>query len=388
MVPIPEREIAPAPSGPISIAQRKVAAILETGGIRVGGDRSWDLQVNHPGFFERALTHGNLGAGEAYMDGWWDVQALDEFFARLLAADPCHRIGRLAGMALAARDWLLNRQSQTRSLTVAQSHYDLGNDLYEAMLGRRMQYTCGYWAGAATLDEAQERKLDLIRRKLYIEPGMTVLDLGCGFGGLAHYLAAEWGCRVVSYNISSQQVEYARDLCRGLPVRIELRDYRDAANEPEPFDRVVAVGLCEHIGPKNFRAFFELAYRTLRDKGLFLLHTIGSNVSATSIDPWVDRYIFPNGVIPSIAYLGRAMEPLWTMEDWHNFGPDYDKTLMAWWSNFARAWPRLRDRYGERFYRMWRYYLMSSAGAFRARRLQLWQVVLSKSDIGSYTPVR
>jgi cyclopropane-fatty-acyl-phospholipid synthase len=126
----------------------------------------------------------------------------------------------------------------------------------------------------------------------------------------------------------------------------------------------------------------------LNDQGLFLLHTIGGNESVTSTDPWIDKYIFPNGMIPSIAQLGAAMERLWVVEDWHNFGPDYDRTLLAWWDNFDRAWPTVRARYGDRFYRMWKFYIMGCAGSFRARKLQLWQVLLSKGDIAGYTPVR
>jgi cyclopropane-fatty-acyl-phospholipid synthase len=271
---------------------------------------------------------------------------------------------------------------------VAHRHYDRGYDLYRAMLGRRMQYTCGYWDGARSLDEAQENKLHLICRKLYLVPGMRVLDLGCGFGGLAHFMATEYGCQVVSYNISREQVDYGRALCKDLPVRFELSDYRDAARESEPFDRVAAIGLCEHIGHKNYAGFLQVVRRLLHDKGLFLLHTIGGNQSVTSTDAWIDKYIFPNGMIPSVAQLGRAMEGRWVVEDWHNFGPDYDRTLMAWWANFNRNWNTLRPRYGERFYRMWRYYLLSCAGAFRARKLQLWQIVLSKGDIASYRPVR
>jgi len=283
---------------------------------------------------------------------------------------------------------IFNRQSQSRSRIVAEEHYDLGNDLYQAMLDRRMQYTCGYWKDAKSLDEAQENKLHLICRKLQLAPGMKVLELGGGFGGFAHFAASEYGCEVVSYNISKEQVAYGREWCRKLPARFEQKDYREAAKEPEQFDRVASIGLCEHIGPKNYRAFFDLARRCLRDDGLFLLHTIGGNESETNTDPWVDKYIFPNGVIPSIAQLGAAMEGLWVVEDWHNFGPDYDRTLMNWWSNFDRAWPSLRSKYSDRFYRMWKFYLLGSAGAFRARKLQLWQLVLSKGDVPSYTPVR
>ncbi|WP_019567786.1 cyclopropane-fatty-acyl-phospholipid synthase, partial [Thioalkalivibrio sp. ALMg13-2] len=289
--------------------------------------------------------------------------------------------------------WLANEQSRRRSRRVAEQHYDLSNRLYEAMLGPTMQYTCAYYGpdGAdATLDEAQRAKLDLIARKLHLEPGMRVLELGGGFGELARFLAAEHGCEVDSYNISSQQVEYARGLCEGLPVDVRQQDYREAANESRQYDRVLSVGLMEHVGPKNFRAFFDLARARLKPGGLALVHTIGGNISRGGTDPWIAKYIFPGGVIPSEAQLTRAKEGLFVLEDWHNFGPDYDRTLMAWDDNFVAAWPELKQSEGldERFYRMWRYYLLSCAGAFRARQLNLWQLVLSHGDLPRYEPVR
>ena len=369
-------------------AAKKVAEIFALAGIEIGGRRPWDLQVYDERFYQRLLSDGSLASGESYMDGWWDAEALDELCTRVHGANLAAKVGEWETIWLALKGRIFNRQTKSRSAEVAQEHYDLGNDIYEAMLDRRMQYTCGYWKDATTLDQAQENKLGLICRKIQLEPGMTVLDLGGGFGGLAHFMASEHGCRVVSYNISAEQVAYGREWCRGLPVRFEQKDYREAAREAETFDRVVSIGLCEHIGLKNYPAFLELAHRKLKPRGLFLLHSIGGNASYTCTDAWMDKYIFPNGMIPSVAQLGKAMEGRWVVEDWHNFGPDYDKTLMAWWQNFDRAWPALQHKYGERFYRMWKYYLMGCAGGFRARKLQLWQIVLSKGDIPAYTSVR
>lgn len=373
---------------PTSPAAKKLAEILAAADIRVNGNRTWDLQVHNERFFERVLAEGSLGVGESYMDGWWDVEALDQFFTRVHRVELYRQVMTPSMMWLALKGRLLNLQTKSRSRAVAQEHYDLGNDIYKTMLGRRMQYTCAYWPGAATLDQAQENKLNLICRKLGLRPGMKVLELGGGFGGLAHFMAYEYGCEVVSYNISHAQVAYGRELCAGLPVRFEEKDYRDAAREKEQFDRVVSIGLCEHVGHKNYRPFLELAHERLKNGGLFLLHTIGSNESATSTDPWIDKYIFPGGMLPSIAQLGKATERLWVMEDWHNFGPDYDRTLMAWWDNFSRGWADLRQKYGDRFYRMWKFYLIGSAAGFRARKMQLWQLVLSKGDVPSYVPVR
>ena len=380
----PRIPTAPRPTA----AARKVTEVFSLAGIQIGGRRPWDLQVHDERFYARLLAGGDLAAGETYMDGWWDAEALDELCTRVHHANLPALVGGWEIFWLALKGRILNRQRRSRAAEVAERHYNLGNDVYRAMLDLRMQYTCGYWKDADTLDQAQENKLRLICRKIQLRPGMTVLDLGGGFAGLAQFMASEYGCRVVMYNISAAQVAYGREWCSGLPVRIEQKDYREAARETEPFDRVVSVGLCEHIGEKNYRGFLEIAHGLLSPGGLFLLHTIGGNQSYTCTDAWIDKYIFPNGMTPSVTQLGKAMEGLWVVEDWHNFGPDYDKTLMAWWQNFDRAWPSLQGKYDERFYRMWKYYLLGCAGGFRARRLQLWQLVLSKGDIASYTPVR
>jgi cyclopropane-fatty-acyl-phospholipid synthase len=370
-------------------AKEKIREILALADIELNGPDPWDFQVHDERFYQRALSQGSLGLGESYMDGWWDVPQLDEFLCKIQKADLQKKVGSLPVLWLAVKAGLFNRQTKSRSQKVAREHYDLGNDLYQAMLDKNMQYTCAYWKGAQTLDEAQENKLHLVCRKLYLQPGMKVLELGSGFGGLARFMAKEYGCVVVSYNISREQMKFAREFCNGLPVRLEEKDYREATCEPEQFDRVVTIGLCEHVGQKNHRSFLELAHSKLKDEGLFLLHTIGNVKPLTATDPWVNRYIFPGAVIPSIAQLGAAMDNLWIMEDWHNFGPDYDRTLMAWWRNFDTRYCTLdKQKYDQRFYRMWKLYLMMSAGAFRARRLHLWQIVLSKGDINGYVPVR
>jgi len=374
-------------------AREKVTALLASAGVEIGGERPWDMTVHDERLFDRVMAEGSLGAGEAWMDGWWDVEQLDEFFHRLLKARLDRKVRSPAVLGQVLLSKLGNMQSRRRSRRVAEQHYDLSNRLYEAMLGPTMQYTCAYYGpegGEMTLDEAQRAKLSLIARKLHLEPGMKVLELGGGFGELARFLAAEHGCEVVSYNISKRQVEYARKLCDGLPVEIREQDYRDAAGESGQYDRVVSIGLMEHVGPKNYRGFFDLARARLKPGGLALVHTIGGNVSRTGVDPWIARYIFPCGQIPAAAQLTSAMEDRFVLEDWHNFGPDYDRTLMGWDANFRAAWPELKESEGldERFYRMWRYYLLSCAGAFRARGLNLWQMVLSRGDVQRYVPVR
>lgn len=371
----------------VSGAERSVRELLALADIQVGGHRPWDVQVHNPDFYARFLSQGSLGLGEAYMDGWWDSQNLDETFNKALSARLEAKLRMnwpLALDLLKAR--LFNRQNKALSKTVAEIHYNLGNDFYADMLDPYMQYTCAYWKDARTLDEAQTGKLDLVCRKLGLKAGMTVLELGCGWGGFARFAAERYGCHVTAYNISTEQVAYARERTRNLPVDIRLQDYREAEGA---YDRVVSIGMCEHVGSRNYREFFSVIHRCLKDQGLALVHTIGGLKSVTSIEPWLGKYIFPHAQLPSISQLGQAMENLLVVEDWHNFGADYDRTLMAWWENFERNWSKHRKAYGERFHRMWVYYLACCAGSFRARKNQLWQVVVSKGSVpGVYQAVR
>ncbi|MBB6612804.1 cyclopropane fatty acyl phospholipid synthase [Pontibacter sp. Tf4] len=367
--------------------QQQVTAILATAGVTVNGTAPWDLQVHDNRFYKRVLTEGTLGLGEAYMDGWWDCENIDQFVFKAIRAD-LYRQAKLGWRSvlqvLLAR--LFNLQGKGRATRNAQRHYDIGNKLYQLMLDKRMNYSCGYWKDANNLDQAQENKLDLICRKLYLQPGQRVLDIGCGWGGFAKYAAENYGVEVVGITVSEEQAALAREICKGLPIEIRLQDYRDLQ---EQFDHIVSVGMFEHVGYRNHRRFMQTAARCLKEDGLFLLHTIGSNFSRVAADPFTDTYIFPNCLIPSVKQLGSAMEHLFIVEDWHNFGPYYDLTLVAWFRNFDFNWSQLQGEYGDRFYRMWKYYLLSSAGSFRARNNQLWQLVLSKKGtIGGYEAVR
>lgn len=355
-----------------------VEDLLGSADISINGNRPWDIQLHRPGVPDRALAWGNLGLGEAYMDGDWDVEALDQFFYRLLSARLDKQIQPLRLLAHTLRARLLNLQTIGRAWQVGQQHYDLGNDFYAAMLDARMTYTCGYWANANNLAEAQEAKLDLVCRKLQLKPGMRVLDIGCGWGSFMSYAAERYGVECVGITVSKAQTEWAQSRYTHLPLEFRLQDYRDIDGT---FDRIASVGMFEHVGRRNHRDFMQVAQRCLADDGLFLLHTIGKNTRKTVPDPWVDKYIFPNGDLPSIGQIGDAVDNLFVVEDLHNFGADYDRTLMAWYENFEAAWPTFADKLGERFFRMWKYYLLSCAGAFRARDIQLWQWVLSKGGV-------
>lgn len=363
------------------------AELMPLADIEVNGGRPWDIQIHNEQIYTRVLKDGSLGLGESYMEGWWDCERLDIFIEKMSRARLYDKIKQNKKLLLQIFiQYLLNFQTKARSLTAVKSHYDIGNDLYEQMLDSSMTYTCGYWKNAKNLEQAQQDKMDLICRKLELRPGMRVLDAGCGFGCMARYAAENYQVEVVAVNISKEQIEFAKQNCQGLPVTIRFQDYRDV---DEQFDRIIALGIMEHVGYKNYPAFMKTMHRCLKDDGILLVHTVGSHFPAVGGDPWVHKYIFPNAMIPSIKQISAAAEKLFVVEDWHNFGSDYDKTLMAWYANIQKNWHLLEDRYDERFYRMWVYYLLSFAGSFRARDLQLWQIVLSKQGIpGGYRAPR
>lgn len=354
--------------------------LLNLADVKINGHRDWDIRVHDPRLFKRVLARGTLGFAEAYLDGWWDCPRLDMLMTRLQSADLHRKIPGMAKLKLGLTVlWyaLVNRQTESRAYQVGEVHYDVGNDLYQRMLDPTMSYSCGYWAKANDLVTAQQDKLDLICRKLELKPGMTLLDIGCGWGGLAEYAAKYYGVKVTGITISKEQQKLAQERVAGLPVEIRLVDYRSLEGV---FDRIVSVGMFEHVGPKNYRTYFSTVSRLLKKDGLFLLHTIGEEDTNHHTDGFIDKYIFPNGKVASRKHLNDASLDVLRMEDWHNFGPDYDRTLMAWAQNFDQAWPELEGQYSERFRRMWHYYLYASAGFFRSRKGQLWQVVFSHPD--------
>lgn len=364
-----------------------IQGILYPGGISINGNNPWDIHIKNEQFYRRVLNCGSLGLGESYMDGWWECEKLDDFFCRIMSFEPEDRIKKNLGLLIHLfKSVVFNANGKARAFQVGEKHYDIGNELYKNMLDKRMVYSCAYWRDAANLDEAQEAKLDLICRKLGLQPGDRILDIGCGWGGFAKYAAEKYGVEVVGITVSKEQVTLGRELCKNLPVEIRLQDYRDIN---EKFDHIVSVGMFKHVGYKNHRAYMETAHKCLKDGGLFLLHTIGNNRSYVAPDQWLSTYIFPNSLIPSIKQIGAAVERLFVAEDWHNLGHYYDATLTSWFNNFNENWYKLRELYDDRFYRMWKFYLLSSAGVFRSRYMQVWQVVLSKKGItGGYQSIR
>lgn len=382
----PSKAFGPKSRGFHHFAQTEICRLLAESGITINGSHPEDIHIHDDRFFTRVFTRGSLGFGESYMDGWWDCDRIDVLMTKLLRIDAQKHLLSLwldFSTKVIAR---LTNSSKTCSFQIGEAHYDLGNEFYQAMLDQRMIYSCAYWKDAANLDEAQQDKMDLICRKLKMKKGQRILDIGCGWGGLMKYAAVYYGVSAVGITVSCNQVSYGRQICAGLPIKIRYQDYHQL---DEAFDHIVSVGMFEHVGYKNYRDFFEKAHHCLSDDGLFLLHTIGCLQTTVDTDPWIAKYIFPCSKLPSLKQITGACEDFFVVEDVHNFGVDYDRTLMAWHQNFEKHWPEFRDKYSQRFYRMWRYYLLICAASFRARKTQLWQIVLSRKGVkGGYESVR
>jgi cyclopropane fatty-acyl-phospholipid synthase-like methyltransferase len=287
--------------------------LLGLAGIEVNGKNAWDIQVHDDRLWNRIISQRELGLAEAYMDGWWDVESIDQFLTKLLEINVLDKAPfSISLIGHAVKSTVLNRQTKAKAAANAKHHYNIGNDLYARMLDKEMAYSCGYWKSAKTLDQAQIAK----------------------------------------------------------------------------FDRIVSVGMMEHVGPKNLETFFNKCISLLAPDGMMLHHTIASNVTKQVTDPFFDRYIFPGGVLPSLSQISKAVEKKVIIEDVHNFGPDYEKTLLAWHANINKRWREIPN-YDERFRRMWNYYLLSSAAGFRARHIQLLQVVFRPmTSRGAYKAAR
>jgi len=358
--------------------KQTIIDLLKLAEITIDGPNDYDIQVKDDSFYQRILKDPSMQMGETYMDGLWDVKRLDLMIDRLLRARLGWKIrknNRLAFRILMAK--LFNFQAPSRAFIVGEKHYDIGNDLYEAMLDKRMVYTCAYFKDTNDLDTAQEAKLDMVCRKLDLQPGQKILDIGCGWGSFMKFAAEKYGVECVGLTVSKEQVALGMEKCAGLPVKLLFEDYRDHKGLN---DHIVSIGMFEHVGYKNYRKYMQIAHSCLKDDGLFLLHTIGLNYSVVKGGTWLSKYIFPGAMLPSLKQISEAVERLFIIEDVHNFGPDYVKTLMAWYGNFEKNWPQLKDKYGERFYRMWKYYLLSCAGNFQSRNANVLQILLAKGQ--------
>ncbi len=358
--------------------KRQVEKLLQEADIIINGPNSWDIHVHDKRLYRRIIAQGNLGFGEAYMDGWWDCAEIDELFFRILRHRVNKKLTPFARFIRSLAGHLFNFQIPSRAFTVGERHYNTGNDLFSAMLDPAMIYSCAYWNQNDTLEQAQQHKLQLIFDKLGLKAGMKILDIGCGWGGAACFAAERYGVEVTGITVSSKQAELARERCHGLPVTFKLCDYRDIEGL---YDVIYSIGMFEHVGHKNYRRYFDVIDRCLAPDGLCLVHTIGSNEFSTCTDPWISKYIFPNSMIPSASQITKAYEGLFVLEDWHVFAYDYFLTLKAWHQNVKNHRNSLSAEYSDRFFRMWDFYLLSCAGAFRARLLQVWQILLSPKGV-------
>jgi len=360
--------------------ERKLIEFLLRGtGIKINGNNPWDPQIYNNNFFHCILKYGSLGLGESYMKGWWDCQHIDQFIERVLKNGmPWIATLNPIALSLFIKSKLKNTSPEKKAFDIGKVHYDLGNDLFESMLDPTMTYSCGYWKDASTLEEAQLAKFDLICRKIKLQPGQLVLDIGCGWGGLARYLTIHYGVKIVGLTVSKEQMILAQKRYKDFPIEIRLQDYRDI---DEQFDHIISVGMFEHVCSKNYRIYMELVKRCLKPSGLFLLHTIGARGwFFHPMDPWIEKYIFPLGELPMRRQIQKSSKGLFEIRDWHEFGKYYDPTLMAWHSRFVSAWDSLEAKYRHlvngQFRRMWQYYLLTCAGSFRAGNIELWQIVL------------
>ncbi|MFA5931936.1 MAG: cyclopropane fatty acyl phospholipid synthase [Candidatus Paceibacterota bacterium] len=376
----------------MSIAQNCVTKALLKAGITIGGKNPWDITVSDNRFYKWVFWKGSLGLGEAYMEGFWECAQLDQFFEKVLKGGmPLMAVLNPTAIKLIVQSKIMDLAPRSKAFVVGKEHYDLGNRLFEAMLDTSMSYSCAYWKDATTLEKAQENKLDLICRKLNLRPGQRILDIGCGWGGFAFHAARQYRVKVVGLTVSKEQAAYAQNKCKYLPVEILLQDYRE---EHGAYDNIVSVGMFEHVGPENYRTYMKMVQRNLLPNGLFLLHTIGASESFFHAqDPWIQKYIFPVGEVPTRKQITRSTKGFFNTRDWHEFGTYYDLTLMSWYYNFIHLWKDIEEEYGPRrdgkFYRMWKYYLLACAGSFRAKNNELWQIVLSHPNKHQdYQPVR
>lgn len=363
-------------------AEKTMERLLQKAGVTLNGENPWDVQVHDRAVYNRILTSGRLAIGESFMDEQWDCDDLQMFFEKMLSSGADEDLKSLSTLLLIIKAKLINLQSKQRSFEVGEEHYDIGNEFYELMLTGHMQYTCDLWRdGAENLMQAQEAKLDLICKKLKLEPGKRLLDVGCGWGGLMRFASENYGVECVGISVSKEQTQWATDSFGSLPCSIEVTDYRDFQPK-DTFDYVTSIEMIEHVGPRNYKNFFSLIHSWLKPEGKFLLQAIGAPEKVPSAEPWINKYIFPNGILPSLYQIEDATRYFYHWEHFENIGVDYEKTLQAWWNNLHEGYDSLRkidpEKYDERFLRTFKYYLLSSAAMAKLRKIHDWQILFTK----------
>jgi cyclopropane-fatty-acyl-phospholipid synthase len=341
---------------------------------------------------ERAIGRNPaLGFGEMFMDGRLTIESGDirslldliGYNIRWEKENPVRAaLWRPLRHAAIWDTWNWKRRARRN----AAHHYDLGNRFYDLFLDRERQYSCAYFtAGAQDLDSAQAAKMALVAAKLRLAPGQLVLDIGCGWGGLALHLARSADVDVLGITLSEEQLRHARAraAAEGLDkrVRFELLDWRDVEGR---FDRIVSVGMFEHVGPPHYRAFLARCRALMSEDGLMLLHTIGRADGPGATDPWIAKYIFPGGYVPALSQIAPAIEKSWLwLADLEVLRGHYALTLGAWYERVQSARDEIVALYDERFFRMWSFYLAGGIAAFRHGGHVVFQLQLARRQDGA-----
>ncbi len=348
-----------------------------------------NLRIHASNAERRILTNPKLGLGECFMDG--SISVDDEDIMGLVALVRANNVWEKGGHLLPptalkkAASMAMRPLRQLNSLANSRSnvahHYDLSNDFYRQWLDEDMQYSCAYWAdGVKTLDEAQTAKKAHIAAKLALEPGQRVLDIGCGWGGTALYLNAQADVDVLGITLSEEQLKLARERAEAAGVsdrvKFELIDYRDLAKrEPQGFDRIVSIGMFEHVGVPQFDTFFRAVTNLMTDEGVMLLHTIGRMGKPSSTDAFTRKYIFPGGYIPALSETLAASEKVKLIaSDVENLRLHYAKTLRQWYARVRAVREDVIAQYDEKFYRMWIFYLSGATAAFESGGMCNYQI--------------
>ncbi len=325
------------------------------------------------------MTSTSLALGEAYMDGTLEIegdlyQALDHFMGQM------EKFSKDEG---ALKKLIFTSTAKKNQQKEVQSHYDIGNDFYKLWLDETLSYSCGYFRREEdTLHQAQVNKVDYILKKLHLEKGMTLLDIGCGWGFLLIEAAKQYGVRGTGITLSQEQYKefQSRIEAEGLQdlLTVELMDYRDLPKSGKKFQRVVSVGMVEHVGRDNYKLFLDCVNEVMEPGGLFLLHFISGLLEHPG-DPWIKKYIFPGGVVPSLREMvSLAAEDQFHILDVENLRLHYTRTLLCWLENFRANLDQVRETFDERFIRMWELYLASCAATFHNGVIDLHQILMTK----------
>ena len=377
-------------------AEKFVRDLFSQVEIEVNGSNPWDPQVHNPAAYNMMVSRGSVGLGETYMHGYWDCEQLDQFFARVTSVDLRKLIPvNFPTVSLAVGAYLKNRQLPKAAWEVGRMHYDLPDEVWEATLDSAMTGSCAYYRNPTdTLEEAQLNKCRMTLDKVGLKSGHSLLDIGVGWAAFSGLAAQEYGAHPIGITVSEGQKAYIHKRY-GEAIDVRVNPWQETELR-EPVDCIVSAEMFEHVGSDNYRSFFEFCRRSIKEDGLMNLHTIVRHTPSKHIDPWMDKYIYPGGCIPTLGQITTAVHGLFHVVDVHDIGGHYPATLRAWMDNFRRNWDSVKSlgsaRLGmdpEVFCRMWLYHYMASAGGFMSSRISVHQIVLSPNGVpGRYQSIR